>query len=51
MFIAQDYFDENTEWNLLGYLKHREHSEDFSADKGIEHRNYQKDLEYIYPSF
>ncbi|CAJ0768931.1 8306_t:CDS:2, partial [Entrophospora sp. SA101] len=47
MFIAQDYFDENTVWSLFAYLKHREHSEDFSADKGIEHRNYQKDLEYI----
>ncbi|CAG8654622.1 3503_t:CDS:2 [Funneliformis caledonium] len=41
------YFLETATWSLLSYLEYREHTEDFTRDKSLEHQFYVKDLEYL----
>nr|CAG8473870.1 15187_t:CDS:10 [Entrophospora candida] len=41
------YFQTNTTWSLLGYLKYKERENDFTSDKSTEHMSYVKNLEYL----
>lgn len=43
----QCYFEENTTWSLISFLKYRRESVDFTGDKATEHSLYKRALQDI----
>ncbi|CAG8818756.1 23100_t:CDS:2, partial [Racocetra persica] len=44
---SPEYFQNNEDWSLLGYLEYRKTLKDFRSNKADEHFFYVKNLEYI----